>query len=46
MTDNAKYKLSAKRMIKLLGSAGALRKAIEALGTANRITIPAPPASP
>jgi hypothetical protein len=46
MKDNAKYKLSAKKMVKLLGSADDLRKAIEALATANRISIPAPPASP
>jgi len=46
MTDAAKYKLSAKKMVKLLGSADALRKAIEALGTANRISIPPAPSGP
>ena len=46
MKDNARYKLSAKKMVKLLGSADELRKAIEALGAANRISIPAPPTNP
>lgn len=44
MENGAKYKLAAKRMIKLLGSVQSTRNAITALATANRITIPAQPA--
>lgn len=44
MENGAKYKLAAKRMIKLLGSIPATRAAIEALAAANRLTIPAKPA--
>jgi hypothetical protein len=46
LRDNAKYKASAKKMVKLLGSTEALRKAIEALGAANAITIPVPATAP
>lgn len=44
MDNGARYKAAAKRMIKLLASVQATRAAIEALATANRITIPAKPA--
>ena len=44
MKNSARYKASAKRMIKLLSSVPSTRAAIEALATANRITIPAKPA--
>ena len=46
LKDNAKYKLSAKRMIKLLGSIPTTRAAMEALAAANHLTIPANPAAP
>jgi hypothetical protein len=41
--DPAKYKLHAKRMIKLLASVEATREAMGALAAANRISIPAQP---
>ncbi len=41
INNNAKYRLSAKRMVQLLGSVGATRKAIDALAAANGLTIPA-----
>ncbi|MDP9482728.1 MAG: hypothetical protein M3P84_05840 [Chloroflexota bacterium] len=44
MTNAAKYKQSAKRMINLLASIKTTRTALEALATANTITIPAKPA--
>jgi hypothetical protein len=44
--DSAKYKLYAKRMIKLLGSIATTRTAMEALAAANNLTIPAKPAAP
>ncbi len=46
LKDNAKYKLYAKRMIKLLGSIATTRSAMEALAAANRLTIPAKPPAP
>ncbi len=45
ITNSAKYKAAAKRMVKLLGSVAATRTAIETLGAANRLTIP-PPSAP
>lgn len=44
MKNSAKYKLAARRMINLLASIPATRTAIEALATANALTIPAKPA--
>ncbi len=46
MKDNAKYKLYAKRMLKLLGSIETTRAAMEALAAANNLTIPARPTAP
>ena len=43
--DTSKYKLHAKRMIKLLASVPATREAMVALAAANKITIPAAPAA-
>lgn len=44
--DSAKYKLSAKRMVKVLASIPSTRKAMEALAAANRIKIQANPSAP
>jgi hypothetical protein len=44
MKNAAKYKLGARRMINLLASVPATRTAIQALATANGLTIPAKPA--
>jgi hypothetical protein len=44
--DAAKYKLSAKRMVKLLGSIASTRKAMVSLAAANKITIQADPSAP
>ncbi len=40
--DNARYKASAKRMVKLLGSIPSTRAAMTALAAANGITLPTP----
>lgn len=44
--DSAKYKQSAKRMVKLLASIASTRKAMAALAAANRITIQVNPSAP
>jgi hypothetical protein len=44
--DAAKYKQSAKRMVKLLASIASTRKAMEALAAANHIKIQADPKAP